>query len=86
MKNISILIYSIFAQEKVMEKFKISKSSLLLMGLFLLATTGCATNRGILNFVVPPKFAPKDGLPVKIVKVTDLRKFELAPTNRPFHH
>lgn len=58
---------------------KSSKFGLLLMGVLILAMTGCATNRWVLNFVVPPTSNPKNGTPVKIVKVTDLRKFELAP-------
>ena len=40
---------------------------------------GCATNRGIVDVQVEDTANPASGKAVKIVKVVDKRKFELAP-------
>lgn len=41
--------------------------------------SGCATNRGIMDVQLDVPLDPASGQAVKIVRVTDLRKFELAP-------
>lgn len=45
----------------------------------MLAGSGCATNRGILDVRVQLPPNPAQGKAVTIVRVTDCRKFELAP-------
>lgn len=47
----------------------------------VLAFSGCATNRGIVDLTVENVANPKTGDYVKIIKVTDNRKFELAPNS-----
>ena len=47
----------------------------------VLAFSGCATNRGIVDLTVENVANPKTGDYVKITKVTDNRKFELAPNS-----
>ncbi len=41
--------------------------------------SGCATNRGIIDVRVPHIQIPMEGQSVAITRVTDMRKFELAP-------
>lgn len=49
------------------------------VALLTLFGSGCATNRGIIDVRVAAVQNPTTGPVVKIVKVSDLRKFELAP-------
>jgi hypothetical protein len=47
--------------------------------LALLLASGCATNRGVQDITIAVPANPTSSKVVKIVKVTDLRKFEAAP-------
>lgn len=54
------------------------------MALVLLAlpvVSGCATSRGTVNISVPSSANPAAGTAVRIVSVTDNRKFEIKPSN-----
>ncbi len=44
-------------------------------------TSGCVTNRGVLNVQVKAPPNPASGKMIRIVRVTDKRKFEVRPTN-----
>lgn len=55
------------------------RSAIFASALSLVSLAGCATSRGV---VAPPTFEsanPETGVAVKLVRVTDARKFELAP-------
>ncbi|MCP3927681.1 MAG: flagellar biosynthesis protein, partial [Bacteroidetes bacterium] len=45
----------------------------------LLLGSGCATNRGILDVKVDIPQNPSEGKTIAIVRVTDIRQFEVAP-------
>ena len=47
----------------------------------LLLGSGCATNRGILDVKVDVPQSPSAGKTIAIVRITDLRQFEEAPSN-----
>lgn len=61
---------------------KTNHSKIFILILFvslLLFASGCATSRGIVDVKVSPSETPAGGVAVKIVNVTDSRKFEVAP-------
>lgn len=51
----------------------------LLVAIAVLITTGCATNRGVIDISNEISVNPEEGQAVKFVRVTDKRKFELKP-------
>jgi hypothetical protein len=61
---------------------KTNHSKIFILILFvslLLFASGCATSRGIVDVKVSPSETPAGGVAIKIVNVTDSRKFEVAP-------
>lgn len=50
-----------------------------LVALAIHITTGCATNRGIIDISNEVSVNPKEGQAVKFVRVTDKREFQLKP-------
>lgn len=52
---------------------------ILVMGICCISS-GCATNRGILDIQVPESKNPDNGKQVKITRVTDMRTFEVNPS------
>lgn len=50
-----------------------------MLGMVCMLGAGCATNRGIVDVRIPAAANPSSGKLVAITKVTDIRKFELAP-------
>ncbi len=51
----------------------------LLVAIAVLITTGCATNRGVIDISNEISVNPEKGQAVKFVRVTDKRKFQLKP-------
>jgi hypothetical protein len=57
----------------------VSIKGLLLRLIVVLVLGGCATSRSIVDIKVSPGSNPANGKEVKIVQITDGRKFEVAP-------
>lgn len=64
-----------------MERMKLSLMVFGAMSLLALFSSGCATNRGILDVRIPDTPNMEYTTNVKITKVTDSRKFELRPNS-----
>jgi uncharacterized lipoprotein YajG len=60
-----------------MKNMRVGRLCILAITLFLAG--GCATSRSIVDIRVVPGADPINGKPVKIIRVTDSRKFEVAP-------
>jgi hypothetical protein len=56
-----------------------SISNLFFLSIVALILGGCATSRSIVDVKVSPGLNPANGKAVKIVQITDGRKFEVAP-------
>ncbi len=57
----------------------VSIKGFLLLSIVVLVLGGCATSRSIVDIKVSPGTNPANGKEVKIVQITDGRKFEVAP-------
>ena len=57
----------------------VSIKGFLLLSIVVLVLGGCATSRSIVDIKVSPGPNPANGKEVKIVQITDGRKFEVAP-------
>lgn len=57
----------------------VSIKGFLLLSIVALVLGGCATSRSIVDIKVSPGTNPANGKEVKIVQITDGRKFEVAP-------
>jgi hypothetical protein len=57
----------------------VSIKGFLLLSIVVLVLSGCATSRSTVDIKVSPGTNPANGKEVKIVQITDGRKFEVAP-------
>lgn len=57
----------------------VSIKGFLLLSIVVLVLSGCAVSRSIVDIKVSPGTNPANGKEVKIVQITDGRKFEVAP-------